>query len=776
MPTLSRRRTLLRWMFLGIGLLLLFGGSALLQATFQSEAEAFFPEDVDRQNLFVSVMAVVNLAAATLSLITAWALKRSRPWERWTGICVSLLLIAMFPWMTLAGLFGLFTLTKNPPAPEKVENPATAALARKSKDYWIAKKRSKAQGWAIGILAAVGMTSFGGVGIYAEHLKMHGWNLGWIFLPVLFLIDVTVHESGHAIVAWALYNRLRAVNIGPFTFRDFGRGYQFHFDWRRLFATGGFVSSAPTTGANLRFKFIAEVAGGPLAALLNALIMTAIFLSLPGTRFEAMWWFPGFLAPIAFFDFVVNLIPFGYCDGSMLFHLIFMTHGGRLLLNRNALTKYSEDAMELRNRADYRNEAALWSKALEEALACGEQNALVVAICYERQGRVSVALGDWPSAEEYCRKALTFEAECAFENALAVNSWALLQRAALERHHIMEVGRSYPPLLRALEDRRKKIRDRVELGVTSIMLGRAHARAADFGKALEEARTAIRVLPPGPERSVLFAEAWSIQAQAELALGDVGNALASVAQAEEMLRSPDLPSTQRHVAWDEFGQIGEDLWRQGESQVSLDILSEVIARLQSYGATDAAARYQIKLAGAQRELGNLEDAWKCLPEDRDLPISHLRSLLLERARLHLAGGRPEAAIRECECLIPLWESEPERAITQGVLAEACLELNDFAQAASLARQAADILGPWHHYESAACLVTLAIAEWKSGSEWEPLYANEAHSVIQSDVLLRPAAKARLLESQISRLKRHGRQPELLHIAASNTPVAAAAVA
>ncbi len=206
-----------------------------------------------------------------------------------TGICFSILLVGLFSWLSLVGFGCLWALAKPlkmPVAPEPAK-PST-----KSMDYWVAARKSLAQRVVAGCIALVGLASFPFVKFYAWKLGMKSWDPGLLSLPILLLIDVTVHEMGHVAMAWALHNRLRVINIGPFTFQDAGHGYHFHFDWRRLLGAGGFVSSASLTGENLRWKLVAEIAGGPAAALLGSLIAAATFFSLPGTSLEACWWIP----------------------------------------------------------------------------------------------------------------------------------------------------------------------------------------------------------------------------------------------------------------------------------------------------------------------------------------------------------------------------------------------------------------------------------------------------------------------------------------------------
>jgi len=737
MRPISKQATLLRWMFLGVGLLLLFGGNLPFRTVSENVSEILYPDSPADQRLFVNIGAMVNLLGATLSLITAWGIRRQRRWARWCGIAASLVLLVLFPLASLAGMAGLYLLIsplETPTVVARVKAAEKAALARKSKDFWLAGRHSGWQGLVLGILAIAALIALGAVGVYARYLKMTGWNLGWIFVPVFLLIDVTIHEFGHVAVAWALNHRLRAVNIGPFTFRDFGRGRQFHFDWRRMFHAAGFVSSIPPPGPHLRVKFIAILAGGPAAAFLSGLVMASVFLWLPGTRLQALWWFPGFVAVIAFFDVVMNLVPLGYSDGSMMFHLALLTRRGHALLSRIHAERTREESAALHNRAEFDKAEKLWTTAIEDAAKGGPGNALLAASCHEYLARTRRAMGDWAGTEAESRACLSFEAECAFEDTLAINAWAHLQCAAFARHRVLEVGRAYAPLLAVLEEQRQRVGDRVERAVLSVMLGRAHIAAASFEKALEEALRAIEIIPAGNDRMILAAEAWSIRAQAEFALGRTERSLESANQAAGLLRSPEMPADRRTFAWHELACLGADLFFQGDSQLAPELIREAIPHLKNAGALDICARHRIQLASIGRELGDYRQAWDCLPAEDGLSAVRLRDLLAERARLHLASGSSEAAVADCERLLPLWQQEPlEHAAVQALFAEAILASGDADAARSLARQAMDVLVPARHVDAASALMILG-------------QMDEARKIIEGDLLLSRASKDRRLKA------------------------------
>ncbi len=443
----------------------------------------------------------------------------------------------------------------------------------------------------------------------------------------------------------------------------------------------------------------------------------------------------------------------------MLFHLILWTRHGRALINHLQAAQIHEDADACHGRADFEKEVELREAAMLRAQEGGAGSAVAIALCHQSLGHARLALEDWPGAEAEYRKCLGFEAECALHPPLAANAWLGLERACLERHHVAELGRAYAGAVPVIEGR-KKDRDKIGLAVARSMLAQVHHRAGSFDKALQEITEALRILPGGRDRLMLRAILYSTKAQCELGLGSVERGLAAARQAADILRSGKLPSAERNLGWDELGELGEELWRSGQDALAVDLLREAIEQLELGGAAATAAQYRIKLSAVLRQLGNLDDAWRWLPNEGHLSVNSRRCLLAEKARLELAAGRTEEAVADCRNLLALWQTAPndpvvETAAAEALLAEAYLDAGDYTQAEALARRAAEVLGPWQHFEAAGCLVTLALAQWRITSEWAPDSLDEAHRVIQADPLLSPAAKKRILDSHAARVERYG---------------------
>ncbi|HEV3330408.1 MAG TPA: M50 family metallopeptidase [Bryobacteraceae bacterium] len=758
MPQANDRRVLLRWIFLVSGWILLLGDNFVVQYVLRLESA---PRGTHRPDPLVALAHLCLLVSSLLCLATARAFRRSRKWARWTGISACLILLPWFPWLTLVAAVGLYTLIARFP---RLDRPAPP---KQTTDYWTRKRKS----WVQQVFIYVGYFAAMGPGMawvqrYAHLMWMPTWhpNGRILYLIVFGLFITAVHELGHAIVAWALYHRVRVINIGPFTFSNFGHGYQFHFQWQRLLNGGGHVAAIPSDGRHLRLKLIAVIAAGPAASLLNALLMFAIFLSLPGTSWQSYWWIPGFIGVLAITDGVLNLVPAGYSDGSMLFHTILWTRHGQALINHLQAAQLNEDADVCHKQADFEKEVELREAAFTRAREGGDGSAVAIALCHQSLGHARLALEDWPAAEVEHRACLAFEAECALNPPLAANSWLGLQRACLERHHLAEAARAYAGAAQVIEGR-KKNRDKIGLAVTRAMLAQVHHRGGSYDKALEEIAEALRTLPGGRDRLMLRAILYSTQAQCELGLGSVERGMAAARQAIDILRSGKLPPDESNLGWDELGELGEELWRVGQDALALELLREAIQQLESGGATATAAQYRTKLSAGLRHLGKVDEAGQWLPKEDGLSTVPRRQFLAERARLQLAAGHAELAVADGRALLALWQAAPhdpvtETAIAEALLAEAYLEAGDYAQADSLARKASDVLGPLQHYEIAGCLITLALARWRATGAWMPACMDQARRLIQADPILSPAAKTRIIETQATRVEQHGPTKEV----------------
>ncbi|HTP35554.1 MAG TPA: M50 family metallopeptidase [Candidatus Acidoferrales bacterium] len=722
MSQLPERRILLRWGFLGMGYLFLFGHNFAVRSLLLADmwGQVLFGPDSALHAFTMAAAYFFVLPASLLCLATGWGLKRHMRWARWSGAAVCAMSLPWFPIMTflgVLGLYGLATLNQRGTASGPAPAVAIASAARRSKDYWTAKSQSKLQPVIGAVFMIAGFNLIGLLTWWARKAGIRGAGPRglefWGWFSVFILLQVAVHEAGHALMAWALYYRVRVVSMGPLTLWHDRYGFHFHFNWSMLFHTGGYTGSVATSQQNLRLKHIAVVGAGPAASLLNGAVFLAIFFSLPGTAWQSYWWIAAYNAMLGILLGVLNLIPVGYSDGSMLFHLILDTPAGRVLLFHQQTELMQEEASACHDRADFQKEVELKRRMVERAKEAGEGNAMAIAVCHQTLGHALLSAEDWPAAEAEFRRCLAFEAECAVNSALAANAWSGLVWACTKRQHVVEGGRAYAAAVGAIRPR-KNAADAVNRAVSCVMLAQVHVRAAGYEAAIEEAEEGLRILPPRRERLMLRANLQAALAEAQLYFGLVEDGIASAEAAANVLRSAEMPEPQRNLAWDELGELGEALWRAGLAEEAIGRMREAIERLEAGGAATTAAGYRIKLCAILRQTGRAAEGANLLPEGRDLPLHMRRWLAAERVELSLVEGRAVEAIAAGLELTELWRAETsecavERAAAESLLARAYLEAGDRANAVRLSQNALEVLGPMQHPEAAVCRLTAALA-------------------------------------------------------------------
>jgi hypothetical protein len=104
------------------------------------------------------------------------------------------------------------------------------------------------------------------------------FELGWphlLLLPVVYLVVITVHELGHVAGGLLVRFRFLLLVVGPLKLVNSQAGLK--FEWNtNLAMIGGLAACLPTDTHNLRRRFIALVAGGPLASLVFGLAVSGL--------------------------------------------------------------------------------------------------------------------------------------------------------------------------------------------------------------------------------------------------------------------------------------------------------------------------------------------------------------------------------------------------------------------------------------------------------------------------------------------------------------------
>jgi tetratricopeptide (TPR) repeat protein len=517
------------------------------------------------------------------------------------------------------------------------------------------------------------------------------------------------------------------------------------------------MGAIPVSDRNLRANEIAVLAAGPATNALTCLVLLAVFFSLPGTAWQDWWWVAAFNAVIAGILAVGNLIPLGYCDGSMLLHLILWTPAGRLLLDRKRVMQMDLQADDCHGLAAFDKEIELKEAMLQRSLAFGQDNTVMIAVCRQALGSAYALVDDWPAAEFHYRKCFEFEGEFAGNPALVGNVCAGLLRAAVHRHHVAAVGPAFTSAVEILEKQKTAGGDVTGPTVTLTMLAQAHQHNGDFAFALGEIEQALKSLPSGSNFLTVRAHLLRSKAVCQLHLEDVESGLETARAAAALFRSSVIPAARRNLAWEDIADLADELSPIDRSDLPIELMREGIAHSESGGAATVAALYRIKLAAILRQTGRPEEARAALPAEPPLFPAVRRAFLAERAELHLMARRPDLAVTDCRELVALWRAHPctpapEIACAEALLAKACLATGELAEAETLARQAADLLAAWQHPDAASCLITLALAQSQSTGDSASALLDQAFRLIETAALLTPVEKARLKEAETARIE------------------------
>jgi tetratricopeptide (TPR) repeat protein len=755
-------RTFLRWTFLALGLGIVSFPEFTVYSVLRAPhwAALLYPGDARVYTYFMD--AAYGFAGLTplLCVATFFGLRRNKSWGRWTGAAASSLLLLGFPLLTAAGVVGLYALFAKPLPSDPRHQPAPAPPATAAAGPWSSGRGYVAQPFMSGIAMIFGFQGLALLTLYAQRNGMPVSNPSWAWCAYFFLFlfgHAAIHEFGHAGMAWTVFFRVRLIAIGPFTFWNDGYGYQFRLEWKRLLDSRGYLGAVPVSADDLLFKQIAVIAGGPLLSLVAGGLFLLAFLALPGTAWEAAWLIVAFNAVVGLGYAVMSLLPLGGSDGAMLYHLLSDTPAGRELMGHIELSLVQEQAAAAHSRADFQKEVELREVALRLTQEGRERDSMGIALGHQTLGHALLALEDWPRAQTEFLKCLEFAAECDLDPSLRANSWLGLQEACVERYWVAEAARAGSSAVKAIGER-KPARHPAGLAVSRITLAQAHLRAGAYEAALAEATGALAILPRSRDCQMLRAAIFSVQAQAHVSLGAEGAGIAATREAAAILNSHGIPEPSRNLAIGELGELGYELWRNGQSSAGIDLMRLAERQLESGGAAVTAAQFRIKLAAALRASGRQAEAMETLPAepaDKALPRSVLRSLLGERAELYLAAGHPLEAVADARALLALWQpeaaAEGEIAAAEALLARACLEAGNPAEAEPLARHAVSVLVPWGHPDAASCCITLALATRERS---RGVFADALH-LLESTPLLSAAERTRRLEAERARIDHFG---------------------
>src|SRR5262249_15232126 len=131
-----------------------------------------------------------------------------------------------------------------------------------------------------------------------------------------------------------------------------------------------------------------------------------LYLNAPGSVWEQYESVPAFLAILFVADFAANLVPVGYSDGSMLWHLLLWTKHGQDLYTLHLAAKAHNDASRRHLEQDLAGEVQLRRKALSQTLATGDAPSVRLGHCYQALGYALLNHSLRGEAEENLRNSI----------------------------------------------------------------------------------------------------------------------------------------------------------------------------------------------------------------------------------------------------------------------------------------------------------------------------------------------------------------------------------
>jgi len=201
---------------------------------------------------------------AGVSLGAGFGLNDAKPWTSWVATIASLLLIiAGFPWLTVPGIFVLFALA-GPPK----EQPQAHKKSGGSAPWWISP-----------ISGAFLIFGWGWMLHHGENLGLAATTFRPWLLPIWLcgsLADITVHELGHTLAAWAVGFHIRSICIGPLLIWNHPeKGRRFEWQWKRLLLVqSGYAGCIPSSEDGVRWNMIFIVLCGPLISIIAGVLKT----------------------------------------------------------------------------------------------------------------------------------------------------------------------------------------------------------------------------------------------------------------------------------------------------------------------------------------------------------------------------------------------------------------------------------------------------------------------------------------------------------------------
>ena len=698
-------------------------------------------------------LLVSQVAAGALAIIASLMLNTPQPGSIRLGRIGAMALIVFgVPWLILPGLFVLYALI-HPPGVSTHSN----AAARGKSVWWSSIFGGPAliAGWSFVLSHAPSW------GLPASSL---GSSIIWVWFCGEF-IEITVHELGHTLAAWAVGFRVRTICIGPLTlWNEPGKPRRIQFQWQRLLMVqGGYVGCIPTAEEGVRPNMILVVLCGPLIAIIAGMGLFSLAFASPGTAWESHWDVLAAVALLFLVDSLANLIPAGNLDGAHLLHLILWTERGKAYVASLRTGKLREEANAVRSSGDLEGEVLLLERALRESVDGGERRPEALASHYLALGFGQLRVQRWTDAEVNLKQALEHVNSGASDPALNANSWMGLHSVYHVTQRAAEAERAYHASVSAF---RRVLERRLPPGVACSVhgvIGRMHVDQDQLDAGLDELDRALENLPSGDAHQVERAVLLRSRAECDFLMGMPDRGLEDIAQAAKILRAEIARDAEAPKALGELGTLGVVVWKSGRWERAAGLVREAAEGFEARSLTARASAQRLLLSLILRKAGLLDEAFAALPAEENVSASKRESWLAARGEIALLAGRFADAIADFERALSLAReiSRPDPvhiAATECALAEAFLDAGRDQDAETLAISAGAILRGASNPEECRSLLTLARLRWKRGEDGATLW-RQALDTMRGAPLIEPATRARWLEQVASTLTRAGRPAE-----------------
>jgi tetratricopeptide (TPR) repeat protein len=755
--------SVIRWILLAEGWLLLLGPGALAQAlaSLALNANQGMPEGlegVDPEQLrdltrMLAKLMVALMGIGVLCLASSWGIKRNKVWAKWTGMAAGVLQLPGFPLFTIAGGAVAWGLWNWEPVeeqksaegmhPDDQENPVITGIRT-------------AATFILLILACSQLYRFtGSLGLPRTNLG----DFGIVYLFAGQFVVTILHELGHLFAALTVGFRFQVINVGPITVYKDARGRRaFDFNIKRIFSHSGFLGAIPKTEENLRSNMAMIVFAGPFVSLNVAALLFLWMLNTPGTGFEPYGEIIGYAAVIFGLDFVANLIPLGHCDGSMLLGLAFNNARGKKIVSALIAAMHGDRAEVAAGEGSIEEQVSARKKAIEatrELNGGSEQSAHSVQ-SYVQLGLAELQAGDFGEAEKHLNRSLQLcdGMKTAVHPVIRAAACDGLARTYQKQSRYKESRAAGEQAIEIYEQCKAEMPSMD--GLLEIYFNIADLQLAlrQFGDAVMTAEQAVGSLPGGARNALMTARLYRVHAAALMG-GKSAQAATSVRRAAKALEGSTIPMGHRIDAYGELLALSTDLWTAGSDAAAIELAAKASSRLTALGASaDVVNRARLIHAEMLTKSGRAEEAAAVLETVDGVGTSAVarKILLSTRGELQLRMHRMEEALQTYTDLMQMETDAKDAASVKVALALVHESMQNAEEAQSYAREACNTLVPIEHPDAAEALFTLSRAMWAAGDENAEAYFEEGRRILGENGELTPANKARMVETAIPRFE------------------------